>query len=257
VFAYWDKGLWVRTLWSGFPSRPFCANHPDSPGREKETAPGKVCRNYRPKPKTPDLTDGTVKRIPIAGGFIAYVDAADYPQISRHRWRMVGWGYAGRHEKGKLIFMHREIMKPPEGKVVDHISGNRLDNTRANLHNCTPAENNRNRGKHQGTSSQYLGVFYHKPTGKWLASIAIGGKRKHLGYFDDEIDAARAYDRKAVECFGESARLNFPDEWPPHRRRRVHAAAQKGVKQEKKTSRKKRKQNPNSRKKQKEPRKRK
>ncbi len=244
VYAYWDRSLWMRSLASGFPARPFCANHPDSPGRERETPCGEVCRNYRLRPKTPDLADGTVKRIPIAGGLYAYVDAADYPEISRHKWRLVGTGYAGRHEKGKLIFMHREIMKPPKGKVVDHISGHRMDNTRANMHICTPAENNRNRGKHHGTSSQYLGVFYHKPTRKWLASIGIGGKRRNIGRFDDEVEAARAYDRAAVEQSGEFVRLNFPDEWPPERRRQVHAEAQRTAKEHKPAERKKSKSRP-------------
>jgi hypothetical protein len=227
VFAYWDRGLWLRSMGLGFPLRPLCANHPDAPGRERETPSGEVCRNYRLKPADPDVTDGTVKRIPVTGGLYAYVDAADYEELSRHRWCWLSCGYAGRYEKGKRILMHRQIMNPPKGKVVDHISRNRTDNTRANLRNVTQAENCRNRGKHHGTSSQYLGVFYHKPTRKWLASISIGGKRIHLGRFDDEVEAARAYDRAAVMYFGDLCVLNFPDEWPPAKRRRVHAQAEK------------------------------
>jgi hypothetical protein len=157
VFAYWDRGLGL-----GLPSRPFCANHPESPGREREIPYGKVCRNYRLKPKTPEPSDETVKRIPITGGLTAYVDAADYEAISRYNWRLVSGGYAGRYERGKYVLMHRQIMKPPKGKVVDHIHGNRMDNTRANLRLCTPAENSRNQLKHRGSASQYFGFYYKR-----------------------------------------------------------------------------------------------
>jgi len=224
VYAFWNRGLWLRTLWSGFPSRPFCANHPDSPGRTREVPLGGACRNYRARPATPDLTDGTVKRIPVAGGLYAYVDAADYDLISRHNWRLVSGGYAGRYERGKLILMHRQIMNPAEGMVVDHIQGNRMDNTRANLRVCTLAQNNRNRTKHKGAPSRFIGVYYNKQRGKWQALIRVDGKYKCVGSFDDEIEAARAYDHRAVELYGEFARLNFPDEWPAERRQALHAA---------------------------------
>jgi hypothetical protein len=214
VYAYWDPGLWLRTLQSGFPARPFCANQSDTPGREQETPSGGVCRNYRPRPADPDTTDGTVKRIPVTGGLWAYVDAADFDWLNRYTWHMMGGGYAGRHENGKKVFMHRQIMKPPKGKVVDHIHGNRLDNTRANLHNCTPAENNRNRAKHRHSASRYFGVYREKKKTKWEAVIYFKGKNRHIGYFADEIEAARAYDRKAAEWLGPAARLNFPDEAP-------------------------------------------
>ena len=129
---------------------------------------------------------------------------------------MVGGGYAGRYEKGKCILMHRQIMNPPEGMVVDHLSGNRMDNTRSNLHVCTPAENCRNRPKRRGSSSNYFGVYWVKQRNKWMAVICLGGKHNRtIGYFDDETDAARAYDRAAVMHFGEAARLNFPTNGRP------------------------------------------
>ena len=153
--------------------------------------------------------------------------------------------------------MHRQLMNPPKGMVVDHVSGNRIDNTRSNLHVCTPAENCRNRPKRRGSSSQYLGVYRVKQMDKWMALICLGGKHNRtLGYFDDEIDAARAYDRAAVAHFGEAAKLNFPDEWPPQRRRRVHAQAQRAAKQKTKpAATKKAKRTPGTRKKRKTPKK--
>ncbi len=76
-------------------------------------------------------------------------------------------------------------------------------------------------------------MYYHKPTGRWIVAIFVAGKRKNIGYFDDEVKAARAYDRAAVQHFGEFARLNFPDEWPPAKRRRVHARARRAAKKPK------------------------
>jgi len=257
VFASWDRCQWMWSLSSGVPSRPVCANHPDSPGRTRPTPFGPVCRNYRARPADPDLADACVKRIPVTGGLYAYVDAADYEEISRHHWRLVGGGYAGRYEKGKCILMHRQIMNPPEGMVVDHLSGSRMDNTRDNLHVCTSAENCRNRPKRRGSSSNYFGVYWVKQRNKWMAVICLGGRNNRtIGYFDDEIDAARAYDRAAVMHLGEDVRVNFPDEWPAQRRRRVHARAQRTAKQKKKpAAMKKIKRTPNTRKKPKGPKK--
>ena len=55
--------------------------------------------------------------------------------------------YAGRREKGKTIFMHRQIMQPPKGKDRGPHQWQRLDNTRANLRNITPRQNVHNKGK--------------------------------------------------------------------------------------------------------------
>ena len=110
VYAWWEPGLWMRTMWSGFPARPVCGNQPGSYGRMKECPCG-ACRNYRARPPVP--TGENVKRIPLGNGIYAYVDPEDYERLSRFHWRAYSAGYAGRWEKGKLIYMHREIMKPP------------------------------------------------------------------------------------------------------------------------------------------------
>jgi len=221
VYARWDSGLWLRTMWSGFPARPTCGNQPQSYGRMKECPVKEVCRNYRVRPPVP--TGETVKTIPLGDGVYAYVDAADYEWLNQWHWWASVSGYALRREKGKYIFMHRQIMQPPPGQVTDHISGNKFDNTRANLRNTTPGQNLLNKRKRHGTNSMYKGVGYDKRRRHWFARIACGKRSFYLGQFDSEVEAARAYDRKAVELFGEFARPNFPDQWPAKRRQEVHA----------------------------------
>ncbi len=220
VYARWDAGLWLRTLGSGFPAGPRCGNQPDSYGRMKECPVGKVCRNYRVRPPGPK--GEAVKLVPLGDGLYAYVDAADFEWLNQWHWRVFSGGYAGRYEDGKMIYMHREIMKPPKGKVTDHINGNKFDNTRANLRNITAGENMHNKIKQPGVSSVYKGVCYCKAARRWRAQVDCDGKQHRLGYFDDEVEAARAYDYRAVQVFGECARPNFPEEWPARRRRQVH-----------------------------------
>jgi hypothetical protein len=180
---------------------------------------GIPCRNYRPKPPTPQRD---VRLIPLSDGLYAYVDAGDYEWLSRYTWHAKD-GYAARKENGKTILMHREIMQPPKGMFVDHADGNKANNCRFNLRVCTRAENQRNNRRKIGSSSIFKGVFYDRRRHKWRAKCLFAGKEHDLGHFDDEVEAARAYDRTAVECFGEFARLNFPEEWPPERRQQAHA----------------------------------
>jgi hypothetical protein len=222
IYAYWDPALCMRTLWTGFPARPTCANQTEAPGRLKECPLGPACRNYRARPPTPKGEN--VKMIPLDRGFYAYVDAEDFEWLNQWHWREYN-GYAGRYENGRLVYMHRQILQTPKGKVGDHINGNGFDNTRANLRNVTRRENVHNMGKRTGTSSIYKGVTYNKKKAKWCAQIAWRTTTARAGPFEDEAEAGRAYDRMAVELFGVNARLNFPEEWPPQRRARVYAAA--------------------------------
>lgn len=78
--------------------------------------------------------------------------------------------------------------------VVDHINDNPLDNRVENLQVVTQRYNTR---KTQGNySSKYKGVCWSKNAKKWMSSITINGKSKHLGYFNCELQAHLAYQNK-------------------------------------------------------------
>ena len=224
VFACLDSEHAAKCVEVGLLALPACANHPTSFGRMRRTPACGICPNYRPRPGEPQ---GDVRLIPLGDGYYAYVDPADYEWLSQWKWHMQG-GYAVRYEKKKLIFMHRQITDAPKGKVVDHKNRNRLDNTRINLRICTHAQNTQNARKIQGTYSRFKGVSYRKERDKYFAQIYQNGDQNYLGLFAKETDAARAYDRKAVELFGEFARVNFPEEWPADRRAQVHQQARRG-----------------------------
>lgn len=92
---------------------------------------------------------------------------------------------------------------------LDHINGNKEDNRLINLRLVDHRKNQRNGFSKVGTSSLYKGVS--RKGIKWRAYIVLPDKKmKHLGYFDNEISAAVAYDQAAREYFGEFSRLNFP-----------------------------------------------
>jgi hypothetical protein len=224
IYSYYDRehalALWDMSV--GVLAWPACANQPDYPGRMQRVPQRGICRNYRPRPATPE---GDVRQIDVGEGRCAYVDAADFDQLNRWTWHLCN-GYASRRENGKAIFLHHEIMRAPQGKVIDHKNRNKLDDTRANLHPCTRRENALNRSKKRGSSSRFWGVGYRKTVGRWWAEVPRGRNPIFLGYFAEEIEAARAHDRGAVAYLGESARVNFPQEWPPQRRAQVYAEAE-------------------------------
>lgn len=115
-------------------------------------------------------------------------------------------------DKDRLL-LHIHLMNPPDGMEVDHIDGDGLNNRRVNLRIVTHRQNIWNRKKNVNpTSSKFKGVSLYKKSGRWVAYIAAHGKRRHIGYFDDEEAAARAYDAEARRLHGEFACLNFPGE---------------------------------------------
>lgn len=100
--------------------------------------------------------------------------------------------------------------KYPEGRL-DHINGSRSDNRIENLRLATACENSTNRASASGSTSNHLGVHFRIDCGLWRAQISKHGKRTHLGLFDNELDAARAYNAAAIQLHGQFARLNQID----------------------------------------------
>lgn len=159
------------------------------------------------------------KRINLTQGKSVIVDDDDYEWLSKNNW------YA--HKQGKtwyakrttsinyhvtIIHMHREIMGLgiDNGKVyVDHIDGNGLNNAKSNLRLCTKAQNGMNRGPQRDNSSGYKGVGWDRSRHKWRAQITVNGKNTFIGRYNTKEKAARAYDKKAKELYGEFAYTNF------------------------------------------------
>ena len=153
------------------------------------------------------------RKIKLTQGLIAIVDLEDFKYLNLFKWFAKiddRTYYAARIENGKKIYMHRQIMQPPCGYVVDHINHQGFDNRKVNLQVITVAENNYNSRKtSKKTSSQYKGVSLNKSTNKWRAVICINGLDMHLGYYDCETEAAKVYDEAAKKYRGEFAVLNF------------------------------------------------
>ena len=155
--------------------------------------------------------------IPLTQAKYTILDMDDYDRaiesmINWHTGKRKGIIYAVGGKKGKIILLHRFIMEAQPGEEVDHINGDGLDNRRSNLRLCTHAENQHNRGKQKNNKSGYKGVSLTSGGKRYTALIKANGIQHRLGYFTDPVDAARAYDKAALELHSEFALLNFPDE---------------------------------------------
>jgi hypothetical protein len=170
--------------------------------------------------------------ISLTQGKEAIIDDTD-ADLAGLKWCAANEGnenfYAVRSVKAnnrkRNIGIHRVILARKLGRdlldseQVDHINLDPLDNRRENLRLANSQQQNQHQRKMKVNSrgdiptSKYKGV--HRNAGKWRAMIRFGGKKRHLGFFDTEFDAARAYDEQAREIHGEFAILNFKEEFLP------------------------------------------
>jgi hypothetical protein len=149
-----------------------------------------------------------MKTIKLTNGEIAMVDDIDYDELNKWRWSISG-GYALRRiSRVQVISMHRDILMPKDDKRVDHINGNKLDNQRHNLRIATHSQNMQNFVNPKNTSG-FRGVSYNVRLDSYQAEIRCDGKRKYLGVFKKPENAARAYDKAALELFGPNALTNI------------------------------------------------
>ncbi len=165
-----------------------------------------------------------MKKIKLTQNKFAVVDDKYFEWLNEFCWcadknkRTYYACFDNRYMNGKYIYMHRLIMELIlkrnllKKEQIDHKNGNGLDNRECNLRVCDSQQQSMNRNKKQGTSSKYKGVDWVKSHKKWRSRIKLNGKEINLGCFDDEIKAAKEYDKAASKLFGEFARLNFKDD---------------------------------------------
>ena len=165
-----------------------------------------------------------VKEIQLTQGKVALVDDEDYERVNQFKW------YANKLNKNKVLIwyaakgirnnikpykwttmqMHRFILGITDPNIlVDHKNHNGLDNRKCNLRVCTYSQNGMNRSP-QTASSIYKGVSFYDcyKERKWRAAIYLNGKMETIGFFYTEIEAAIAYNNRAIELYGEFAFLN-------------------------------------------------
>lgn len=154
-----------------------------------------------------------MKTIQLTQGKVALVDDADYEWLNQWKWyafRNPTIFYAGRSiiKNGvkKMILMHRIIINAKKDKMVDHKDHDGLNNQRYNIRACTRSQNMQNQSS--GGSSKYLGVGWVKSANKWESRIKSNDKRKFLGHFKTELEAAIIYNIAARKYHGEFANPN-------------------------------------------------
>ena len=143
------------------------------------------------------------------------VDDEDFIRVSKYKWFVCSKGnykrIANRQKKCGYNYLHQFIMKTTG---IDHINNNPLDNRKINLRKCSCKENCRNKGASKNNTSGYKGVVYANERSwpqlkkRWIAQIKVDYKHKKLGYFSSAKEAAAAYNKAAIQYFGEFAKLN-------------------------------------------------
>lgn len=117
-----------------------------------------------------------------------------------------GAGYLEFIFNGIRLLNHRVIYYLHHGAFVgciDHIDGNKLNNSISNLRLCSMTENNWNRKRDKRNKSGYRNVYYHRHTGRYEVHITANGVKHYLGLFDCPKAASEVAEAKRKELHGE------------------------------------------------------
>lgn len=203
VIKYIDKDRLGKSIWL---CKCDCGNMTKVRGDCLTTGNSKTCGDCSVNKY--NVMDDIVIGITTAGQSFIF-DTQDFLLVKRYTWSVSPGGYVVTNLKGgKMMTLHSLIMGETKGLWIDHISRNKLDNRRRNLRYVTPQQNSHNSGISKNNSSGYKGVYFDKVRKRFQAEIMCGRKKYYLGRFDTAVEAAKAYNQKARELFGEYAFLN-------------------------------------------------
>lgn len=153
-----------------------------------------------------------MKKIALNGkygeGKFTLVDDEDYEWLNQFKWYVCRGYVFGTIAKDTKAYMHVLILKPPPDMETDHENLNKLNNQRYNLRVCTRTQNIVNRKKRKDSTHEYKGTYFDGRRNKWGGRITVNKKRIFLGHFKTECEAAKAYNKRALEAFGRFALLN-------------------------------------------------
>ena len=163
----------------------------------------------------PIRVDGQLAYVTLTKGYVAVIDAADVPLVEGFNWcadvrPSAVYAARGKMKNGrmKIIRLHRVLMGDPDGLEIDHVDGNGLNNTRANLRTAIHSENLRNQNVRINNASGFKGVSWDKSRCKWQAHIGLDFKRISLGRFETKEEAAAAYAKASAAMHGEFGRAS-------------------------------------------------
>jgi hypothetical protein len=156
-------------------------------------------------------------KIPRTQGKSCVIDDEDFALVSPYKWCAQKHCYTFYavttvidNGKAVRIYMHRLLLGLTGGEQTDHRDGDGLNNRWSNLRKCTSAENLRNRPNlfrtNRDGSARFRGIRFKK--GKWEAQICVNYRLLYLGRYTDASDAAKAYDKAAIQHFREFAVTN-------------------------------------------------
>ena len=140
------------------------------------------------------------------------LDDNDQHLVMKYRWCDNGDGYAKAYDREtkRFVYLHRIVAQAMPGQIVDHVNGNRMDCRSANLRIVSRSANALNTEKKRvcrsshGIVSPYRGVAWHSDRGKWVATF----RGTYLGLFEDDAEAAKAYNAAADKENNQYARRN-------------------------------------------------
>jgi HNH endonuclease len=148
--------------------------------------------------------------IKLTNKSFAVIDDKDESLVIGCNWFSVKNKNVFYARSGKKL-LHRVILGAKAGQIVDHINGDGLDNRRSNLR-ITTHQGNKANSHHGKYTSKFIGVSKVEDVKRkkpFRVMAKKDGKKIHLGYFEYEIDAAKAYDIYAIEIYGDLAVTNF------------------------------------------------